>query len=174
MLELIVNSPTPPEKLVGLPSGNSFTLIVSFGVIRFLLICSGMNLLRKFLSIRKSISLVDTVTATPQKKSSTLRTAVFSRQVKSLHLLPLMLKQAVMVRFQAVQSSVRVLHAVLQITPKVPTIWASTAAVKLRLLVVLGHLLLSLISTLTGETALLQPVLLVMMLTRCWKWVLRI
>ena len=30
--ELIVNSPTPPEKLIGLPSGNAFTLMVSLGV----------------------------------------------------------------------------------------------------------------------------------------------
>jgi hypothetical protein len=33
--ELIVNSPTPPEKLAGLPSGNAFTLMVSLGVTMF-------------------------------------------------------------------------------------------------------------------------------------------
>ena len=33
--ELIVNSPTPPEKLIGLPSGNAFTLMVSLGVTMF-------------------------------------------------------------------------------------------------------------------------------------------
>ena len=33
--ELIVNSPTPPEKLAGLPSGNTFTLMVSLGVTMF-------------------------------------------------------------------------------------------------------------------------------------------
>ena len=38
MEELIVNSPTPPEKLAGFPVGKSFTLITNLGVTMFLFI----------------------------------------------------------------------------------------------------------------------------------------